>query len=595
MRKKLLISTITGVIVIAALTAVVLNSSKFTGKFPRNTIVANIDISKKTLAEAKVIIDKPIKEFLNKEIELSILGKTKKVKIRDLGVQILGSQTLDVIKQTDKEDNNKFIVSLDREKMENTLDKIFEFRKLEPKSATFFFDPKGNLAIKEGEDGIVIDTETLVKELRAAAQNLQLKKITVATENQKPAITKEILEGEQEKIKQSLDHKFVLIDPVYTDDWELKLRDRLDWVKFTQKEEITLPVFNQKILIDPSSKIAGKNLITIEIDQNKLDAFVDEKISKWLDKPAEPVKIYTDENEKVVIEGKGNNGKMIQRKKLKQAIEIAVEQRIKDVTIPVVDIEPAIEISEDLQAKGITERIAIGHTSYYGSPANRVHNVKVGAAKFNGKLIAPDETFSFNKNLGAVDGSTGYKKELVIKQEGTIPEFGGGVCQVSTTFYRAILLSGLQIVERNQHSYAVSYYSQILGHGLDATIYLGGPDFKFKNDTKDHILVQTYVDKDFELYFVLYGTKDGRSVEMEGPYLSNYRNPPGTVYIETSDLPEGQKKQVEKPHTGFNALWYRHVTKANGEVITEEIKTNYKAMPAKILVGTAKAASTPTP
>ena len=152
--------------------------------------------------------------------------------------------------------------------------------------------------------------------------------------------------------------------------------------------------------------------------------------------------------------------------------------------------------------------------------------------------------------------------------------------------YRAALLSGLPIVERNEHSYAVSYYSQILGHGLDATIYLGGSDLRFENNTENHILIQTYVENDYELYIVFYGTDDGRKTELEGPFLSNYHRPGPTMYIDTSSLYVGETKQVEKPHTGFKAIWYRHLELADGSKLTEEIETNYQAVPAKIWVGT---------
>src|SRR5690606_12401890 len=106
---------------------------------------------------------------------------------------------------------------------------------------------------------------------------------------------------------------------------------------------------------------------------------------------------------------------------------------------------------------------------FSGSTPNRRHNIQTSMNRYQGVLIAPGETFSFNERLGEVDGSTGYKLELVIKSTGTVPEFGGGVCQVSSTVFKSALLAGLPIDERSPHSYAVSYYAQIDGHGLDAT------------------------------------------------------------------------------------------------------------------------------
>ena len=176
----------------------------------------------------------------------------------------------------------------------------------------------------------------------------------------------------------------------------------------------------------------------------------------------------------------------------------------------------------------------------------------------------------------------GFYRETY-RAEGTIPEYGGGLCQVSSTFYRAALLAGLPITERAPHSYAVSYYAQVYGYGLDATIYPGVRDIKFFNDTAGHILVQGYIEGS-NAYFKFYGSDDGRTVELEGPYLSGYHSPGAAQIIETDTLAPGQRKQMEYGHTGFNATWYRYLTK-DGETEKETIYSNYKAIPAKILVG----------
>ncbi|MBD3156604.1 vancomycin resistance protein, partial [Candidatus Peregrinibacteria bacterium] len=176
-----------------------------------------------------------------------------------------------------------------------------------------------------------------------------------------------------------------------------------------------------------------------------------------------------------------------------------------------------------------------------------------------------------------------YLPELVIKPEGTIPEYGGGLCQVSSTIYRAALMSGLPIVERSPHSYAVSYYAQIYGYGLDATIYIGVHDVKFINDTPGHILIQAYAEGS-QAFFKFYGTDDGRSVALEGPYQGGYHGPGAPVIVEDPSLPPGTRRQVEYGHTGFNATWYRHMVK-DGEEITETIYSAYRAIPAKIVVG----------
>lgn len=567
------------------------------GKFPPGTTISGIDISYKTPEEAKGILEEAKEKYLSSELEISLSGQTRTLTPKDLGINILVEETIQIINETDatkisifnwpaftkKEPTNiNILTKVDHETLIKEVDKAFDLEKLKPQSATFYFDESGTLSIKEEKAGLALDEEQLINELKESAKELEPLSLKIELKKEAPKITKEKLETRKPELEEELWHEFVLLDPIYSDDWYLKLKDHLDWVVFEEEENLDF-----KSLI--STENTKDPQIKIKIAQDQLNKFIDEEISKWLDKPPEPVNIFTNEDGSVTIEGKGNDGLQVQRALLKKSIELALENRIRDIPIPVLNIEPEVNISEDLQELGIVERIGVGHSSFYHSTANRVHNIVTASAKQNATLVAPDEIFSFNNNLGPVDSSTGYKKELVIKAEGTIPEYGGGVCQVSTTMYRAALLTGLPIVERNEHSYVVSYYSQVMGDGLDATIYLGGADLRFLNDTGHHILIQAYTENEYELYFVIYGTDDGRKVELEGPYLSNYHNPGPTIYQETDSLPAGQTKQVEKSHTGFNALWYRYITDAEGVETKEEILTRYRAIPAKILVGTGGA------
>ncbi len=564
-------------------------------KLPPKTYIYGEDLSYKTREESLKILEQKKEKYLNSEVKITFGDKSAMFKPKDLGVEILTDKTLEIVWEAKKKntsilewifakdkkiENIDPLVYIDYEKLFKKLDETLQITKTAPKPATFYFDERGKLAIKDGEKGFVFDSDKIVSDLKISAKSVSANEIKIISKEQNSSVTKEILEKKRTEIGQKLNHKFILMDPIYSDDWEVKLEDHLDWVTFVQKQEVTFAD-----ILKISNRKNTEPQIAIEINQDRLNEFVDEEISKWLDVPAEEVNISFDENKKVIISGGGNDGKKVERKHLKKAIELAVENFIRDVPIPVITISPKINITKELQDLGIKERLSIGHTSYYGSPANRIHNIKTAAANFNGVLIEPDEIFSFNKTLGPVDAGTGYRQELVIKSDGTIPEYGGGVCQVSTTTYRAALFAGLPIVERNQHTYAVSYYSQILGHGLDATIYLGGPNLRFKNDTSKHILMQMYVKEDYELYVVLYGTFDDRTVKMEGPYLSNYHSPGPTQYIETPDLPVGETKQVEKAHTGFNALWYRYLTHKDGQTDVEEIFTHYQAIPAKIMVG----------
>lgn len=178
----------------------------------------------------------------------------------------------------------------------------------------------------------------------------------------------------------------------------------------------------------------------------------------------------------------------------------------------------------DINNMGISALIGEGTSDFKGSPSNRIHNIKVATQRYNGLLIKPGEEFTFVKYLGEVDGEHGYLPELVIKKNITEPEFGGGICQVSSTAFRAAIYSGLKITARRNHAYPVSYYNP---QGMDATVYVPNPDLKFINNTPGYILIQTKI-VGTKLTFSFYGTDDGRTTSVDGPRITE-RQPDGAI------------------------------------------------------------------
>ncbi|MFZ2192762.1 MAG: VanW family protein [Candidatus Moraniibacteriota bacterium] len=193
------------------------------------------------------------------------------------------------------------------------------------------------------------------------------------------------------------------------------------------------------------------------------------------------------------------------------------------IELPYQEINPTVVTSNADEIK-IDTLIGEGRSNFRGSPKNRIFNIKVATERFNGILIKPGEDFSFVRVLGEVDGEHGYLPELVIKKDKTEPEFGGGICQVSTTAFRAAIYSGLKITSRQNHAYPVSYYNP---QGMDSTIYVPRPDLRFKNDTPGYILIQTKIEGT-ELIFQFYGTSDGRKTKVIGPTILE-KNPDGSM------------------------------------------------------------------
>ncbi len=303
---------------------------------------------------------------------------------------------------------------------------------------------------------------------------------------------------------------------------------------------------------------------------------------------------------KVSIYQASQTGKVI---KLNEAVELivrALEQNgTKKITLPYETKEPTVsaQTSADIEKYGIKELIGTATTDFSRSPANRIANIKTGVSYISGALVKPGEQFSTLAKLGSIDRSSGYLPELVIKENATVPEYGGGLCQVSTTLFRAAMNSGLEITARQNHSYRVPYYEPPVG--MDATIYSPRPDFKFLNDTSAYILVQGAVSGN-RITFEFYGTKDGRSVSISDPYVYDVTAPPETIYIEDSTLQSGEEVRVDRAHSGAKASFNYKVTKNGREIINQTFISSYVPWAAKYRRGPQKQEekppeATPTP
>ncbi len=188
---------------------------------------------------------------------------------------------------------------------------------------------------------------------------------------------------------------------------------------------------------------------------------------------------------------------------------------------------PVPSTSQDLAQLGINEVISVGRTSFEDSEDYRVTNIIAGMRLLHGVLLAPGEEFSFNQTIGSIGAENGFVEGYAIVDDETQLEWGGGICQDSTTMFRAAFWAGLPITERWNHSKHISWYDEYgygnygNGPGLDSTIFLGGPDLKFVNDTGNWILIQAYANPATEIAeIVFYGTRGGRTVEFEGPTIS---------------------------------------------------------------------------
>lgn len=313
----------------------------------------------------------------------------------------------------------------------------------------------------------------------------------------------------------------------------------------------------------PSSHIYFSNYNVSEI--YKFLKSIEPQINKPTSEPK-----YKEESGVVVEFDPGQSGVAMDINKSLDEIISGLEKNKTTIELAYSTTEPLQKLA-DLNNRGIKELVAEGNSDFSGSPNNRIFNIKVGVKKEAGILLAPGEEFSFNKFLGPVDGEHGFLPELVIKANGTIPEFGGGLCQVSSTVFRAAVNAGLPITARRNHSYAVKYYSP---QGTDATIYPGSQDLKFVNNTSSYLLVWPTFPEKNKLRFSLYGTKDTRQVALDGPYSYD-----------------------KKADGSLKAVWRRTTTMPDGTVLKDSWNSTYlpPALFHKVETTTPTAPAQPDP
>jgi len=334
--------------------------------------------------------------------------------------------------------------------------------------------------------------------------------------------------------------------------------------------------------------------LTVQVDTDRLSRAV-EGLAQIIDTgTAEPRLRFSDGRVRIVADGRP--GRRLRQTEAITAIANALMQAspiTRALVLPVDRVEPQIT-AETLDSLGIVELVAEGRSSFAGSAPYRITNIRAGAARMNGVLIAPGEEFSFNRQLGEVNAEHGFVEGYAIIGNRTQLEWGGGVCQVSTTVFRAAFWAGLPITERHAHSFYISWYDRFglgpngNGQGLDAAIFTGVQDLKFVNDTGHWLLMQTSIDEQEQVLVVqLYGTRPNRDVQIEGPLIANeVRAPTEPVYIDDPSLPRGTLRQTDVARNGRDISIYRIITDSNGQQRRELFFTRFRPWPNIFLRGT---------
>ena len=276
--------------------------------------------------------------------------------------------------------------------------------------------------------------------------------------------------------------------------------------------------------------------------------------------------------------------------KIKESIDPNPE-KVETATVDLQDYSPSITSADLSKITGVMS----SYSSTFGtSDTGRVENLRISTGYINGTLLMPGEEFSYNNTIGPTTPERGYKEANTYVGSKIVPGYGGGVCQVSSALYRAVIQANIRSTERRNHSMTVSYAKP----GLDATVAAGYIDYKFVNTYDFPIYIQGYLSGN-KVVFNVWGNKEamgGKTYELVNEILETYTY--GTEEVQDSTLPEGTRIVTSSGANGYKASGYL-ITYENGVQVNKELISTdvYSTRNQVVSVGTKKveAPVTPTP
>lgn len=340
-------------------------------------------------------------------------------------------------------------------------------------------------------------------------------------------------------------------------------------------------------LFEKNNLINGKDKkelnLDFKYDESKLTDY-EKKLTEMVNQNAKNATISINGSNISVIEGE--DGRAIEEDKMVSLVKEAINANPEDNSV----VEVPVEVTKPKITKEMLSKIdgVIGSftTSYTSSDANRSANVEIAAKTVNGTILMPGDTFSYNNTLGERTTAKGYRDGAAYVGNKVVMVTGGGICQVSTTLYRAVLRAGIMPTERHNHSMTTTYS----GPSEDATVSWGSLDYQFKNPYDFPIYIQGYTSNK-HVTFNIYGNvqgMDGKTYELQT--VVNETLKPSVKTVDDPNLPEGQKVVEQRPVTGYKSSGYL-VTYQNGKEIDKKLIGHdvYKQKDEIIKVGTKKA------
>ncbi len=565
-----------------------LSERTYAGRIYPNISVHGFDLGFHDIPSAHDAVDQHYASYLQQPVALVYGSQVWLPSAADLGMRLEVDTALheavSMGRTNDKVDSARTIaaiwtqgidlplrVSVDQQQMQHYLLSIAREVETPPRDAQVSLNGAQIVVMPEQWGQQVLIDETM-HDITAALQGLQPQQITLRTREIVPTVRDSDIAATVDQLEMMLAGPIVFTstDPPCVPGcrWEWTPRQVADWLH-----------------LKPTTTPEGRPLLTVQVDQTALQhALV--PVARTLQRDGQLPRVSWNNGDLKIIQA-GTPGVGLDVSSALTHFNTALQGGPRSFELALAETPPPV-IDSDLSQLGITEVVGVGHSSFRNSEGYRITNIRAGARRMSGILIPPGGTFSFNEHLGPVDARNGFVQGYAIVENRTQKEWGGGLCQVSTTMFRAAFWAGLDITERHEHTFRISWYEE-LGEppGLDATIFTGVTDMQFVNDTGSWLLTEAYVDlQRQQLTIMLYGQPSQREVLMSHNILSRTPPPARPLYINDPSLPSGTVRQTDWARGGMHVQVYRTV-QSNGQIIHQDtFDTVFEPWPNIYLRGT---------
>lgn len=577
-RAQIMMNSVLVVLILIAAGAVWFLSieRRYQSRIYPNVTVLGVNVGGLSMTEAKQALEDHIRPFYETPIVLTFEDRTWGVTGEELGLSLNFDASLQqayrIGRTRDMVVNMQTIQSVLQQGTEIPVTIVIDERKAQQSVARLAsvidqpaVDPRlqttgTSLWVLPGQNGrmvLVDETVTRIREVLPALVPNQ--PVTVATKSLAPRISDQAVKDAQARFYQLIGQPLVLSvgNKEYT--WDSDALARM-----VEVAQVTAEGGDDRFVLSFNPYLLERRIATIA--DETLTLHVNPRL-KW-------------NNGDLSIIDPGQPGWRVNPYEGRDLVISSVDQSKR--TIALVPRYMPVPINQsNLDTLGLVAMLSEGKSDFTGSAPYRVTNIEVGLKRLDGILIAPGEEFSFNDAIGNIDAENGFVEGYAIIANRTQLEFGGGICQDSTTLFRAAFWAGLPITERWGHSFYISWYDKYGPTGMDSTIFTGGPDLKFVNDTGNWILMQAESNAKTGVASIkFYGTPTNRTVELVHNIYARAPAPTDPVYVADEEQPAGTVKHSDRARDGLSIEIRRNVINPDGTARpTDVFLTQFKPWP----------------